>query len=108
MSSGAGREGGEGFAAVASLFKQFELIYLVGEERDIVGVRTKHRREPGYLYHLNTSPNDTRRLFLVYLKRINELTGHTEFYNLLTNSCTINIVSYANTPRRSRRGGDRP
>ena len=94
-------EVGEGFAPVASLFKQFELIYLVGEERDIVGVRTKHRREPVYLYHLNVSPDDTRRLFLVYLKRINELADHPEFYNLLTNSCTINIVRYANAAGRS-------
>lgn len=93
-------EVGEGFAPVASLFKQFELIYLVGEERDIVGVRTNHRPEPVYLYHLNTSAADTRRLLLVYLKRINELADHPEFYNLLTNSCTINIVRYANAAGR--------
>ena len=93
-------EVGEGFAPVASLFKQFELIYLVGEERDIVGVRTNHRPEPVYLYHLNTSADDTRRLLLVYLKRINELADHPEFYNLLTNSCTINIVRYANAAGR--------
>jgi hypothetical protein len=93
-------EVGEGFAPVASLFKQFELIYLVGEERDIVGVRTNHRPEPVYLYHLNTSADDTRRLLLVYLKRINELADHPEFYNLLTNSCTINIVRYANATGR--------
>ena len=98
-------EVGEGFAPVASLFKQFELIYLVGEERDIVGVRTNHRREPVYLYHLNTSPDDTRRLFLVYLKRINELADHPEFYNLLTNSCTINTLCER---RRSWRRGRLP
>ena len=43
-------EVGEGFAPVASLFKQFELIYVVGDERDLVGVRTNHRRETVYLY----------------------------------------------------------
>jgi hypothetical protein len=47
-------EVGEGFAPVASLFKQFELIYVVGDERDIVGVRANHRGEPVYLYRLNT------------------------------------------------------
>ena len=30
-------EVGEGFAPVASMFKQFELIYVVGRERDLVG-----------------------------------------------------------------------
>jgi hypothetical protein len=95
-------EVGEGFAPVASLFKQFELIYVVGEERDLVGVRTNHRREAVYLYHLNTSADDARRLFLIYLARINELADRPEFYHLLTNSCTINIVRYANA---SGRGG---
>jgi hypothetical protein len=91
-------EVGEGFAPVASMFKQFELIYIVGEERDLVGVRANHRNEPIYLYRLNTSAEDARRLFLVYLQRINELAEGPEFYHLLTNSCTINIVRYAMPP----------
>jgi hypothetical protein len=93
-------EVGEGFAPIASLFKQFELIYVVGDERDLVGVRTNQRHEAVYLYHLNTSPDDARRLLLVYLARINELADHPEFYHLLTNSCTINIVRYANAAGR--------
>jgi hypothetical protein len=90
----------EGFAPIASMFKQFELIYVVGEERDLVGVRANHRQEPIYLYRLNTSADDARRLFLVYLARINELADRPEFYHLLTNSCTINIVRYANAAGR--------
>ena len=93
-------EVGEGFAPVASLFKQFELIYVVGDERDLVRVRTNYRREAVYLYHLNTSADDARRLLLVYLARINELADRPEFYHLLTNSCTINIVRYANAAGR--------
>jgi hypothetical protein len=96
-------EVGEGFAPVASLFKQFELIYVVGDERDLVRVRTNYRGEPVYLYRLNTSADDARRLLLVYLERINELADHPEFYHLLTNSCTINIVRYANAAGRSGR-----
>src|SRR5262245_17723316 len=60
-------EVGEGFDPIASMFKQFELIYVVGDERDIVGVRTNHRRESVYLYRLNSSPQDARRLLRVYL-----------------------------------------
>lgn len=93
-------EVGEGFAPIASMFKQFELIYVVGSERDLVGVRTNHRREPTYLYRLNTSAEDARRLLLVYLARINELADRPEFYHLLSNSCTINIVRYANAAGR--------
>jgi uncharacterized protein DUF4105 len=93
-------EVGEGFAPIASLFKQFELIYVVGDERDLVGVRASYRHEAVYLYRLNTSPDDARRLLLVYLTRINELADRPEFYHLLTNSCTINIVRYANAAGR--------
>jgi uncharacterized protein DUF4105 len=96
-------EVGEGFAPIASMFKQFELIYVVGSERDLVGVRTNHRGEPTYLYRLNSSADDARRLLLVYLERINQLADHPEFYHLLTNSCTINIVRYANAAGRKGR-----
>jgi hypothetical protein len=85
------------------MFKQFELIYVVGSERDLVGVRVNHRAEPVYLYRLNTSAADARRLFLVYLERINELADRAEFYHLLTNSCTINIIRYANAAGREGR-----
>ena len=53
-------EVGEGFAPIASLFKQFELIYVVGDERDLVGVRANYRGETVYLYRLNASPDDAR------------------------------------------------
>jgi hypothetical protein len=96
-------EVGEGFDPIASLFKQFELIYVVGDERDLVRVRTNYRKETVYLYHLNTSPENARRLLLIYLERINELADRPEFYHLLSNSCTINIVRYANAAGREGR-----
>jgi hypothetical protein len=96
-------EVGEGFAPIASLFKQFELIYVVGDERDIVRVRTNYRKEAVYLYRLTTAPENVRRLLLIYLARINELADRPEFYHLLSNSCTINIVRYANAAGRTGR-----
>lgn len=96
-------EVGESFAPVASLFKQFELIYLVGEERDLVGSRANIRNERVYLYHLNSSPANARALFLIYLQRINQLYEKAEFYHLLSNSCTINIIRYANKAGRAGR-----
>lgn len=93
----------EGFDPLASLFKQFELIYVVGDEKDLVGVRANHRQEQVYLYHLNSPAEDARRLFLVYLERINELADHAEWYHLLSNNCTLNIVRYANAAGRKGR-----
>jgi Domain of unknown function (DUF4105) len=94
---------GQGFNPVGSMFKQFELIYVVGDERDLVRVRTNYRKETVYLYRLNSSPDDVRRLLMVYLKRINELADRPEFYHLLSNSCTINIIRYLNAAGRAGR-----
>ncbi len=88
-------EVGEGFDPIASLFKQFELIYLVGDEHDLVGLRVMHRDEDVFLYRIHTSPEHARQLFRIYLNRINELAEHPEWYHLLSNSCTINIIRYA-------------
>lgn len=96
-------EVGESFAPVASMFKQFELIYVVGEERDLVGVRSNHRDESVFLYRLNTAPDNARQLFDVYVERINALADRPEFYHLFSNSCTINIVRYANAAGRAGR-----
>lgn len=96
-------EKNEGFDPLASLFKQFELIYVVGDERDLVRVRTNYRHEDVYMYRLAIPPAIAKRLFMVYLERINSLADHPEFYHLLSNSCTINIARYAN--RIGRDGG---
>ena len=95
-------EVGEGFDPIASLFKQFELIYLVGDEHDLVGVRAVHRKEDIFLYRVRTTPENARQLFLVYLQRINEIADRAEWYHLFSNSCTINIIRYASRVGPSR------
>jgi hypothetical protein len=94
---------GKSFSVIPSLFKQFQLIYVVGDERDLVRVRTNYRHEEVYLYRIRIPPETARQLFQVYLERINKLANHPEFYHLLKNSCTVNIVRYANTV--GRKGG---
>ena len=88
-------ENGERFEALPSLFKRFELLYVVGEERDIVRVRTNHRNEQVYRYPIKISPEAARRLFTVYAQKINQLAERPEFYHLLQNSCTANIIRNA-------------
>ncbi len=87
---------GEGYDPIASMFKQFELIYVVGDERDLVRVRTDFRHEDVYLFKVRMSPEHVRELFMIYLDRMNQLADRPEWYRLLSNSCTINIVRYAN------------
>jgi hypothetical protein len=85
-------ERGEEYSAVAGFFKQFELIYVVADERDVVRLRTNHREgEDVYLYALTFSPERARGRFIEYLARVNELHAHPEFYNALTDNCTTSI-----------------
>jgi len=70
---------------------------VVGDERDLIGLRTTFRnpQEDVYLYHLRMLPERKRLLFLEYIKKINELKEQPEFYNTLTTNCTTNVVTHA-------------
>jgi|SRR5579871_5546854 len=86
------KEKGEAYSAVKGLFRQFELIYIIGDERDLVRLRTNYRRgEDVRLYHLQVTPEQGRKLFLDYVRRANELRKHAEWYNALTDNCTTAI-----------------
>jgi hypothetical protein len=66
---------------------------VVGDERDLIGVRTNHRQpeEQVYLYRTRARPEDARRLFLEYVEKINQLKAQPEFYNTLTTNCTTDV-----------------
>jgi hypothetical protein len=85
-------ERGESYSAVAGFFKQFELIYVVADERDVVRLRTNHREgEDVYLYGFVVAPERARGRFLEYVARVNELHERPEWYNALTDNCTTSI-----------------
>jgi hypothetical protein len=86
------KETGENYSTVKGFFRQYELIYIVAEERDIVRLRTNFREgEDVYLYRTSSSPERARAIFLDYVRRINELHAEPEFYNALKSNCTTNI-----------------
>jgi len=86
------KEKGEDYSAVKGLFRQFELTYIIADERDVVRLRTNYRQgEEARLYRLQMKPEPGRRLFLDYLRRANELRDHAEWYNALTDNCTTAI-----------------
>ena len=89
------KEKHESYSSIKGFFKQYELIYVVGDERDLIRVRTDYRspQEDVYLYRLRIAPEGARRLFLEYVKKINQLRGEPEFYNTLTTNCTTDVVA---------------
>jgi hypothetical protein len=74
---------------------------VVGDERDLYACAPTTEGSRCTSIASILRPRMRARLLLAYLGRINQLADHPEFYNLLTNSCTINIVRYANAAGRS-------
>jgi hypothetical protein len=91
------KERGEVYTPLKGLLRQYELMYVVADERDVIGLRTNFRRDPVFLYPVKTTRERMRRMFLEMLARANRLALEPEFYNSLTNNCTSNIVAHVNT-----------
>ncbi len=88
------KEQGEGYSTVKGFFRQYELYYVVADERDVIGLRTNYRRDPPeqvYVYRLNGGKERARRVFLGYMEALNALKERPEFYNSLTTNCTTTI-----------------
>jgi len=96
------KERGESFSPVMGLLRQYEVMYVVADERDAVKLRSNYRHDDVYVYPVRAERAKVRRMFLEMLARANELREHPEFYNTLTNTCTTNIVRHVNAiaPRR--------
>jgi len=92
------KEQGEGYSSLLGFFRQYELIYVVADERDLIRQRSNARRNPSeevYLYRLKGTQDSARRLLLEYVHKINALQQRPEFYNTLTTNCTSNIWLHA-------------
>lgn len=83
------------YSAVRGLFRQYTLIYLVADERDVVRLRTNYRKDESVrLYHTLLNPEDARGLFLQYLQWIEAQRTHPQWYNALTANCSSSVASY--------------
>ena len=88
------KERGEGYSTVQGFFRQYELYYVVADERDVIRLRTNYRKDPPedvYVYRLRGSIDNGRRLFLQYMEEVNALKDRPEWYNTLTTNCTTAI-----------------
>ncbi len=85
------KQKGEAYSALRGFFRQYELYYVVAEERDLIGLRTNFRSEQVYLYHVVVPVAQARALLLEYLKDVNRLADEPRWYNALTGNCTTLI-----------------
>jgi hypothetical protein len=96
------KEKGETFSPTKGLLRQYEVMYVVGDERDLVKLRSNYRRDNVYVYPMRATREKARELLVGMLERANALREEPEFYNTLTNTCTTNIVRHVNAiaPKR--------
>jgi hypothetical protein len=91
------RERTEGYSTIAGFFKQYELYYVVADERDVIRLRTNYRHDPPedvYVYRTDGRPEEIRRVLLDYLREINSLAEQPRWYNTLTTNCTTAILTH--------------
>lgn len=86
---------GQTYSTIRGFFRQYELIYIVADEKDVVRLRTDYRTgEDVRLYHTRMNQADSRRFFLQYLDWINAIHIHPQWYNALTDNCTSSITAF--------------
>jgi hypothetical protein len=91
------KERSEEYSSLKGFFRQYELFYVVADERDVIRVRTNYRKDPPedvYLFRVHAPIENGRRLFMEYARKINALKERPEFYNTLTTNCTTNILMH--------------
>lgn len=89
-------EMGETYHPLAGIFKQYEIIYVIGDERDLVRLRTHYRAEETYLYRSTASPDQARDLFIEILNRVNQLAQKPAYYGTIRANCTTSLVKHVN------------
>ena len=85
------KKSGQTYSAVGGLYRQYELIYTVADERDVIRLRTNYRHEDIYLYRTTVTPPNARVRFGEYLRSLNQIHDHPRWYNAVTTNCTTSI-----------------
>lgn len=82
---------GQQYSTLEGFYRQYTLIYVVADERDVIRLRTNYRREDVYLYHTLASPAQARERFREYINTLNSLHENPRWYNAVTSNCTTSI-----------------
>ena len=81
----------QSYSPLWGMFRSYELIFVLGDENDIVRLRTNVRRERVYLYRVRMPLERVRQLLVDFLDRVESLADRPEWYNSVTSNCTTNL-----------------
>lgn len=90
---------GASYSPIRGITNKFELMYLIGDERDLIPLRTDARKVEVYLYPGRATPDQVQNLLVDMLERANQLQRVPENYDTINNNCTTNLVNHINKLR---------
>jgi hypothetical protein len=93
---------GESYSPVRGMTNDFELMYVIGDERDLILLRTDVRKVEVFLYPGRVTPDQAQDLLVDMLERANQLQRFPENYDTINNNCTTNLVNHINKLRPGR------
>jgi uncharacterized protein DUF4105 len=88
------REKSESYDPIKGMLRQYELIYVVAEESDLIQLRTNHWLDEVYLYRLNLTASESQEIFLDVMGRVDALADQPEFYHTISNNCSLNLFEH--------------
>lgn len=88
------KETGESFSPLKGILRNYELVYVIADESDVIKLRTNHRKDEVHLYPIKADKEKIQSVFIDMLKRAQKLAETPEFYNTITNNCTTNLVRH--------------
>lgn len=92
MSIEARYQKGQPYSILRSFYRQYELIFVAADERDVILRRTKcDQDQEALLYHFNASVDELRRAFLDYIEAIASLRDTPRWYHSLCANCTTSF-----------------
>lgn len=85
------KEVDEEFSTLGGFFRQFELVIIAADEKDIIYTRSNIRHEAVYIYPISMDKDKISPLLLAYLQQAKALKTQPIWYNSLLNNCTTGI-----------------
>lgn len=90
------KQKGDVYSALFGFFNKYELMYVVGDERDLLGARALAKGVELYMYPVQVTPHQAAELFFVLMNQVNLHAVKPEFYNSIYANCTTKLVDAIN------------
>ena len=83
---------GQSYSPLEGALDNYHLIYVIADERDVIGVRVNKRPDEVYFMPINVSKDRAQKMFIDMSQTANLLAETPRFYNTFGSNCTNSIM----------------